>query len=405
MNHFPLIIDAIRTPRGRGNAKGALAQIAPAALLAQHMQALLVRTPIDSALIQDTFIGCVNQTGEQGSNIGKLAAVLAGWSDTVPALTLNRFCTSGLSAVQLGAQQVLAHEGFAVAGGVEMMSRVPLGADQGPLVGDLRLQHRARIVPIGIAADTVATLEGFCREACDDYALRSQQRATAARAQGWLSSIVPVMPEVAEPDVAPLLSVDETPRESTTATSLARMPAAFAAMGAEQGWDAMVCSAYGLAHIDHVHHAGNAPATADGASLVLLGSLQTVARHRLKVRARIVASAITSVDHTLALTGAVDATRMALNRAQLSVADIDLFEVNESFAALMLHYMKHLGISHAQLNVNGGAIALGHAMGSTGSALLGALLDELERRDLRRGVVAVCGATGVAAAMVIERLR
>ena len=254
-------------------------------------------------------------------------------------------------------------------------------------------------MPIGLAADTVATLEGFDRAACDAYAAASQQRACDARAQGWFRSLVPVTGA----DGTVLLEHDETPRDATTAASLALLPPAFARLGEKTGIDRMLCERYALPAIDHVQHAGNSPAMADGASAVLLASAGALRRHGLRARARILACADVSADRTLALTGAVPATQRVLARAGLSVADIDLFEINESFAALMLHAMRHLGVPHDTLNVNGGAIALGHAMGSTGSALLGTALDELERRDARRAVIAICGAAGVAAAMVIER--
>lgn len=393
------IVDAVRTPRGRGNDKGSLRGIKPADLLAQALRGLQRRQPVDTAGICDAAIGCVTQTGEQGANIGKMAVLRAGWDDAVSAFTLNRYCASGLTAVQIAASQALAYDQLAVGGGIEMMSRVPMASDQGPLTHDPELQSATGVVPIGLAADAVATLEGFDRAACDDYAAASQQRACQARAQGWFRSLVPVTGA----DGTVLLAQDETPRADTTAAGLAQLPPAFSRLGEKTGLDRMLCGKYGLAAIDHVQHAGNSPALADGASAVLLASAAALQRCGLRARARILSCADVSADHTLALTGAVPATERALARAGLTVADIDLFEVNESFAALMLHYMRHLGVPHDRLNVNGGAIALGHAMGSTGSALVGTALDELERRDARRAVIAICGAAGVAVAMVIER--
>jgi acetyl-CoA C-acetyltransferase len=395
-----LIIDAVRSPRGRGNDKGSLKGVQPVELLAQQLRALRDRQSLDTTEVVDAAFGCVTQTAEQGANIGKLALVQAGWSDAVPGLTLNRYCASGLSAVQWAASQALACDGLAVGGGVEMMSRVPMASDQGPLTHDLAFQRATALVPIGLAADAVATMEGFSRAQCDAYAAESQRRAGAAREAGHFRSLVPVLDDAG----APLLTQDETPRPQTTAEALAGMTPAFAAMGEKFGIDALLCARYGLPAIDHVQHAGNSPAMADGASAVLVASPGAASRLGLRPRARILASADASVDHTLALTAAVDATRKALARAGLSPADIDLFEVNESFAALMLHYMKHLAVPHDRLNVQGGAIALGHAMGSTGSALVGTVLDELERRDARRAVVAICGAAGVAVALVIERI-
>jgi acetyl-CoA C-acetyltransferase len=395
-----LIIDAIRSPRGRGSDKGSLRPIKPVDLLAGQLRALASRTGLDTSAVEDAIIGCVSQTGEQGSNIAKLATIRAGWSDAVSGLSINRYCASGLSAVQLAAQLAVSVDGLAVGGGVEMMSRVPMAADQGPLTHDLELQRATALVPIGLAADAVATLEGFSRAQCDDYALASQQRAALARSSGYFCSVAPVTDSTG----VTLLAEDETPRPQTTADSLAQLQSAFAAMGEKQGWNALLCQRYGLSAMHHVQHAGNSPAMADGAAAVLVASERAARHHGLKARARILATADASVDHTMALTGAVDATRKALKRAGLGVADIDLFEVNESFAALMLHYMRHLNVRHDQLNVNGGAIALGHAMGATGSMLIGMALDELERREQRRAVISICGAAGVAAAMVIERL-
>lgn len=393
------IIDAVRTPRGRGNDRGALKGVAPAELLAQSLSALARRTGVDTAMVEDGIFGCVTQTGGQGSNVGKLGLIAAGWSDAVPGLTINRYCASGLSAVGLAALQAQACDGLAVGGGVEMMSRVPMASDHGPLTHDAAFQSEHRLVPIGIAADVVATQRGYSRARCDEFAAQSQARAVAARAAGRFVSVVPVTDHAG----AVLLAADETPREGTTAEKLSAMAPAFAEWGAK-GIDAMLAKRYGLAGVEHVHHAGNSPAMADGAGAVLVGSASAVRRAGLVPRARILASAEAGIDRTLALTGSVDAARRAIARAGLAVADIDLFEVNESFAALMLHFRDEMGIGEDRLNVNGGAIALGHAMGATGAVLLGMLLDELESRDARHGCVAICGAAGVASAMVIERL-
>lgn len=394
------IIDAVRSPRGRGSDKGALKSLKPVDLLAQQLKALQERTGIDTSEVCDGLFGCVTQTADQGSNIGKMALVRAGWSDAVSGLTLNRYCASGLTAVQFAAAQAMANDGVAVAGGIEMMSRVPMASDKGPLTHDLEFQRQTMLVPIGIAADAIATMEGFTREQCDAYALISQQRAIAARDASHFRSVVPARGEGG----TVLLAQDETPRAGTTLESLSALAAAFAEMGQKYGVDALLCKQYGLAAVNHVQHAGNSPAMADGAAAVLVASKASVERLALRPRARILATADASIDHVLALTGAADATRKALSRAGLTVDDIDLFEVNESFAALMLHYMKHLNVPHEKLNVNGGAIALGHAMGSTGSSLVGMALDELERRGAKRAVVAICGAAGVAVAMVIERV-
>ena len=385
-----LIIEALRTPRGRGNDKGALRSLKPVDLLAKQLQALAQHTGIDTTQVSDAIIGCVTQTADQGANIAKLALVRAGWGDQVPGLSINRYCASGLSAVHLAAQQAMDNDSLAVGGGVEMMSRVPMASDQGPLTHDFEFQQQTMLVPIGISADTIATMEGFDRAQCDAYALASQQRAVAALQSGRFRSVTPVL--------------DETPRAQTTLDSLGQLTPAFAAMAEKYGIDKLMCQRYGLSHVDHVQHAGNSPTMADGASAVLLASPAAAKRLGLKARARILATATVSVDRTLALTGAVQATEKALALAGLTVQDIDLFEVNESFASLMLHYMKHLDVPHSKLNVNGGAIALGHAMGSTGSALVGMALDELEARQARRAVISLCGAAGLAVAMVIERV-
>lgn len=399
MNH-PLIIEALRSPRGRGNDKGALRQIKPVDLLAQQLTALARRTGLNTAQVSDTLIGCVTQTAEQGANIAKLSLVRAGWHDSVPGMSINRYCASGLSAVHLAAQQAMDNDSLAVGGGVEMMSRVPMASDQGPLTHDFEFQQQTMLVPIGISADTIATQEGFSRAQCDAYSVASQQRAVVALEQSRFRSIVPVV----DAQGVSLLEHDETPRAQTTLESLAGLKPAFAAMAEKYGIDRLMCERYGLDRIDHVHHAGNSPATADGASVVLLASPGAAARLGLQPRARILATATVSVNHALALTGAVQATQKALTKAGLHIEDIDLFEVNESFASLMLHYMKHLEVPHSKLNVNGGAIALGHAMGSTGSALVGMALDELEARQARRAVISLCGAAGLAVAMVVERI-
>ena len=382
-----LIIEALRTPRGRGNDKGALRSLKPVDLLAQQLKALAQQTGIDTAQVSDAIIGCVTQTADQGANIGKLALVRAGWSDQVPGLSINRYCASGLSAVHLAAQQAMDNDSLAVGGGVEMMSRVPMASDQGPLTHDFEFQQQTTLVPIGISADTIATMEGFDRAQCDAYALASQQRAVAALQSGRYRSVTPVL----DADGTVLLAQDETPRAQTTLESLGQLTPAFAAMAEKYGIDKFMCQRYGLSHVDHVQHAGNSPTMADGASAVLLASPAAAKRLGLKARARILATATVSVDRTLALAG-------------MTVQDIDLFEVNESFASLMLHYMKHLNVPHDKLNVNGGAIALGHAMGSTGSALVGMALDELEARQARRAVISLCGAAGLAVAMVVERV-
>ena len=398
------IADAVRTPRGKGNDKGSLKSVKPAELLAQALRALAHRTALDTSRVNDAVFGCVTQTADQGASVGTLALPLAGWSDSVSAVTINRYCASGLSATNFAALQALHGDTLALGGGVEMMSRVPMGSDQGPLTHDAELQARAHIVPIGIAADAIATQRGYTREMLDSYAASSQQRAATAAARGQAPSLVPVTGA----DGAVLLDRDENIRAATTAQGLAGMQPAFAGWGAkggDAGFDAQLCRRYQLAAIDHVHHAGNSPAMADAAAAVLLGSLSALQAAGLQARARILGFADTGSDRTLALTGTVDAARLALARAGKRAEDMDLFEINEGFAAMALHFMQDMDVGHDRVNVNGGAIAIGHAMGCTGAALVSVLLDELERRDASLGCISICGAAGVASAMVIERLR
>ena len=388
-----VIIDALRTPRGRGNAKGALAGVKPVELLAAPLKALTARHPAAGEAVEGVF-GCVSQTAEQGANIGKLGMIAAGLPDAVPGLSVNRYCASGISAMRLAGLAALEADGLALAGGVESMSRVPMASDKGPLTHDIEFQKAAGLVPIGISADAIATQEGFSRADCDAYAAESQARAVAAREAGRFASVVPVAG----------LSADETPRPGTSAEALAALPAAFAEMGQRWGLDAVMAGKLGLPVIDHVHHAGNSPAMADAGAAVLLGTEAAAARAGLKPRARILGMAELAVDRVLALTGSVDAARVALGRAGLRADQIDIHEVNESFAALALHYARHMGVSHDRLNVNGGAIALGHPMGATGAVLMGMALDELERRGGGRALVAACGAAGLASALVVESL-
>ncbi len=397
------IADAVRTPRGRGNDKGSLKTVKPAELLAQTLRVLAQRTSLDTSLVSDAIFGCVTQTGEQGASVGTMALPLAGWDDAVSAVTINRYCASGLSATNFAALQALYGDTLALGGGIEMMSRVPMSSDQGPLTHDRELQLRAHLVPIGIAADTIATQRGYSRAQLDAFAVSSQQRAAAATARGPAPSMI----AVTGADGRMLLDRDENVRATTTAEKLAQLPAAFAewgAKGGDKGWDAQMCRQYGLDAIHHVHHAGNSPAMADGAAAVLVGSADALKRAGLKARARILGMADVGSDRTLALTGTVTAARLALKRAGLQSKDIDLFEINEGFAAMALQFMDDMQVEPERLNVNGGAIAIGHAMGCTGAALVGVVLDELDRRGDRYGCISICGAAGVASAMLIERL-
>jgi len=394
----PVIIEALRTPRGAAKETGALHSITPMELLAGVLRALQQRTGVDTAKIADGVFGCVSQVGEQGGNIGKAATLLAGWSPYLSAATINRYCASGLSAVNWAAQQAQNAHMLAVAGGVEMMSRVPMFGDNVPYYTDRALGGQIGFVPPPWSSDLVATRHGFSREDCDGYAALSQARAKAARTRGLARSMVPVLD--AQGQV--LLDHDENIREANTLEKLSTLRTVYEA-GANGLDDWGLAREPALKQINHVHTAGNAPCMADGASAVLLGTAEAAAQLGLPVRARILAHADACVP--LTQTGAVDATQKALARAGLSVADIDLWEVRDSFAAITLHYIRTLGIDLARFNVNGSSIALGHPMGATGAMLVSCLLDEMEQRDLRYGVTAIPGAFGVATATVFERLR
>lgn len=396
-----LLYECLRTPRGAGKPGGALSSVPAATLLAGLLRELAARAGLDTARIGEAIIGCVTQQGEQAGNVGRIAALEAGWSDAVSCATVNHYCASSLWAFGAAAARVATGDELVVAGGVESMSRVPMASDRPPFIVDPATAQRLGAPPMGVSADAIATLHGITRADAEGYAAQSQQRAAHARAAGHFDrSLVPVRGA----DGATLLARDETIRADASVAKLLSMPPYFAAMG-EQWADALVRGAHPqLGAIEHFHHAGNSPAMADGASATLLGS-PAAARHvTTRPRARVLATATHAGDHRLALDGALGATRKALARAGLGVDDIDLFEVNEAFAAPTLVYMRELGIDAGRCNVNGGAIALGHAMGATGTTLVGMLADELERRGLRRGVAAASGALGLGAAAVIETL-
>ena len=393
-----VVIEALRTPRGAAKETGALHSVTPMELLAGVLRELAQRTGVDTAEVADGVFGCVTQTGEQGGNIGKSACLLADWSPHLSAVTINRYCASGLSAVNWAAQQARDADDLAVAGGVEMMSRVPMFGDKVPYYTDRTLGGRIGYVPPPWSSDLVATRHGFGREDCDGYAALSQARALAARNRGVARSMVPVLD--AQGQV--LLDQDENIRAANTLEKLATLRPVYEP-GANGLDDWGLAREPELGQIQHVHTAGNAPCMADGAAAVLIGTAEAAKRLGLPVRARILAHADACVP--LTQTGAVDATYKALAKAGLSVADIDLWEVRDSFAAITLHYIRSLGIPLEKFNVNGSSIALGHPMGATGAMLVSCLLDEMEARDLRYGVAALPGAFGVATATVFERLR
>ena len=395
---FPVIIEALRTPRGAAKETGALHSVTPMELLAGLLRELAQRSGVDTEQVADGVFGCVTQTGEQGGNIGKAACLLADWSPHLSAVTINRYCASGLSAVNWASQQAHDADGLAVAGGVEMMSRVPMFGDKAPYYGDRAIGSRIGFVPPPWSSDLVATRHGFSREDCDGYAALSQARALAARTRGLARSMVPVLDAQGQL----LLDHDENIRAGNNLEKLATLRPVYEP-GANGLDDWGLAREPELGQIQHVHTAGNAPCMADGAAAVLVGTPEAAARLGLPVRARILAHADACVP--LTQTGAVDATQKALAKAGLSVADIDLWEVRDSFAAITLHYIRILGIPLEKFNVNGSSIALGHPMGATGAMLVSCLLDEMEARDLRYGVAALPGAFGVATATVFERLR
>lgn len=408
MSQEAYIYDAIRTPRGKGRATGALHDITPIRLLQTLFTALTERNQLasSSGVVDDVILGCVTPVGEQGANIARTALLAAGWDEGIPGIQVNRFCASGLEAVNLAAAKVCA--GWAelvVAGGVESMSRVPLGADGGALMDDPGVSAQIGFVPQGISADLIATLEDFTRQELDAYALRSQQRATQAIHAGYFKSLIPVYDETATAERLPLLAQDEHVRPHTTLEGLAALPPAFQAMG-EARYDAIALHKYPqISRIAHLHTAGNSSGIVDGAALVLVGNAAVGERLGVRPRARILATALVGTEPTIMLTGPAPATRKALDLAGMTLKDIDLFEVNEAFAAVVLKYLRDMKLGDSErVNVNGGAIALGHPLGATGAILLGTALDELERRERSTALITLCAGGGMGIATIIERV-
>ncbi|MFD5767497.1 acetyl-CoA C-acetyltransferase [Streptomyces sp. NPDC127049] len=397
------IYDAVRTPRGR-NRGGALHGTKPVDLVVGLIHAIQERLPsLDPEVIDDLVLGVVSPVGEQGGDIARTAALVAGLPHTVAGVQVNRFCASGLEAVNLAAQKVASgYESLVLAGGVESMSRVPIGSDGGAYAQDPTTAYDAYFVPQGIGADLIATLEGFTREDVDAYAARSQERAETAWREGRFDrSVVPVR----DMNGVLLLDHDEHRRPGTTPESLAALPAAFAGVGAAAGFDAVALQKYHhLERIEHVHHAGNSSGIVDGAALTLIGSREVGERLGLVPRARIVATAVTGAEPTIMLTGPTPATRKVLAAAGLEADDIDLFELNEAFAAVVMKWQRDLKVPDERVNVNGGAIAMGHPLGATGAMILGTVLDELERTGGRRGLATLCVGAGMGIATVIERI-
>ena len=406
------IIDAVRTPRGRGKAgKGALSGIHPQELLAQTLNRLAERTQVDPGQVDDVVVGCVSQVGEQGANVARNAVLAAGWPQEVTAVSLNRFCSSGLQAVNFAAMAVMSGaQDVVVAGGVESMSRVPMGSDNaGQDGGNLHLRDRVVQVPQGISADLIASKYGFSREEVDRFALESQRKAAHARESCFFSrGLFPVTDPATG---AVVLEKDEFPRPETTLETLGALEPAFAALGAKPvGPNGETLDGFALARypevgqIRHVHTAGNSSGIVDGAAAVMLASADYVKAHGLKPRARIRSMATLGSEPLIMLTAPAPTSAKALKRAGMEVGDVDLWEINEAFAVVPLQTIRELGIAPERVNVNGGAIALGHPLGATGAILLGSALDELERRGLATALVTLCIGGGQGIATVIERV-
>jgi len=396
------VYDHVRTPRGKGKAVGSLHEVKPVDLVVGLLDEIRTRNPsLDPARVDDVVLGVVTPIGDQGGDIAKTAALAAGYPETVAGVQLNRFCASGLEAVNQAASRVRGgFEDLILAGGVESMSRVPMGSDGGAWAMDPRTALTTGFVPQGIGADLIATLGGWTRADVDAYAAESHHRAAKAWANGYFAdSVVPVR----DLNGLVVLDHDETIRPDTSPEGLAGLKPSFASIGADAGFDDVALEKYHwVEKIDHVHHAGNSSGIVDGAAIMAIGSEQVGSDLGLTPRARVLATAVSGADPTIMLTGPAPAARKALAKAGLSVADIDLFEINEAFAAVAMRFMQDLDVSAEITNVNGGAIAMGHPLGATGAMILGTLIDELQRRDLRRGLATLCVGGGMGIATVVE---
>jgi acetyl-CoA C-acetyltransferase len=397
------IYDHVRTPRGRGKADGALHEVTALNLAAQVLGAVRERNQLDTALVDDVVMGCVDPVGEAGGDIARAAALVAGYGDSVPGIQINRFCASGLDAVNFAAAEIMSGQhDMAVGGGVESMSRVGIGASGGAWPMDPAIAVKTYFLPQGISADLIATRYGFSRDDVDAYAVESQKRAAAAWNDGrFKHSVMPVK----DVNGLTILAKDEHMRPSTTMQSLAQLQPSFVQMGEMYGFDAVALQAHPeVEKVDHVHHAGNSSGIVDGAAAVLVGSKKAGRRAGLKARARVKAFANIGSEPAIMLTGPIDVTRKVLKKAGMNLNDIDLIEINEAFASVVLRYMQAFDIDPAKVNVNGGAIAMGHPLGATGAMILGTVLDELERRDLSTALVTLCIGAGMGTATIIERV-
>ena len=397
------IYDHLRSPRGRGKVGGALNSITPINLATQVLAGLRDRNDLDTSILDDVILGCVAPVGEQGANVARVAAMNADYAESVPGKQINRFCASGLEAVNAGASQVMAGQATAVVGGgLESMSRVPMMSDGGAWAIDPQVAYHTYFVPQGISADLIATLHGISREDCDAYAVESQHRAAKAWESGYFErSVLPIVDHLGEV----VLDHDETVRGDASMEALAALNPAFAKIGDQAGFDDVAIQKYPQVEaIDHVHTAGNSSGIVDGAAVVLVGNAEAGERMGLKPRARIRSFASIGSEPTIMLTGPAPASRKALKLAGMDASDIELWELNEAFASVVLHYMDDMNVPHDRINVNGGAIAMGHPLGATGAIVLGTLLDEMERRDLQTGLVTLCIGAGMGTATIIERV-
>ena len=397
------IFDHVRSPRGKGRPTGALHEVRPIDLASQVLAAVRERNALDTSKVDDVIFGCTAPVGEQGSVIPRLAVLNADYDQGVPGKQLNRFCASGLEAVNSAAAQVMSGQSdLAIGGGIECMSRVPMGSDSGAMHADPGFAYKSYFVPQGIGADLIATLEGFTREDVDAYAVESQARAANAWENGYFSSsVVPITDQLGNV----LLDCDEHIRPGTTAEDLAGLKAAFELPGQQAGFDAVAIQKYPQVEaINHVHTGGNSSGIVDGCAAVLVGTREIGKALGLKPRARIRGFSSIGTDPTIMLTGPAPSAEKVLKRCGMAVEDIDLFELNEAFASVVLLFMRKLGIAHEQINVNGGAIAMGHPLGATGAMILGTVLDELERRDQTTALVNLCVGGGMGTATIIERV-
>jgi acetyl-CoA C-acetyltransferase len=397
------IYDAVRTPRGKGKKDGSLHGVTPLRLAETALRALGTRNNLDTELIDDVVLGCVEPVGEQGACIGRVAALAAGYAESVAGVQINRFCASGLEACNMAAAQVMSGQSdLVVGGGVEAMSRVPMGSSGGAWPVDPQSAYKTYFVPQGVSADTIATIWGYSRQDVDAYAVESQQRAQRSWNEGrFAKTVVPVV----DRNGLTILDRDEFIRPETTLESLAELKPSFADMGEKFGFDAVIRQRYPqIEQINHVHHAGNSSGIVDGAAAVLIGNRTVGERIGLKPRARIRSFASIGSEPSIMLTGPSYAAEKAMKRAGMSKSDIDLWELNEAFASVVLRFMEVLSIPHNKINVNGGSIAMGHPLGATGAMILGILLDEMERRNVATGLATLCVGAGMGTATIIERL-